>query len=114
MSVPYTTACRSDQRLSKKTLLSILDSRIDPTRAIVLETGEVVNIEELDIRQINRNYRDKIWVPYEERQPRRMLLTNPNWSILSFSPTTKQICVQLISPVGTRVLNFTVPFYYYL
>jgi len=114
MSVPYNTACRPEQRLSKKTLLSILDSRIDPDRAIVLETGEVIDIRGLDIREINRNYRDKIWVPYEERQPRRMLLTNPNWRILSFSPTAKKICVELISPAGLRVLNFTIPFYYYL
>ena len=105
----YTQACRPEQRMSNKTLLAILDSRIDYTQASVVATGETIDITNYDQYTINYNIYNRIWIYYEQNQPRRMLLINNNWNVVSFIPSSRKVCVKLESDVGTRVLNFTVP-----
>lgn len=100
-------ACQPDQRMSKSTLLAVLSSRIDYDQAIVVKTGQIIDIKKFDQKTINKNIKEKIWIYYEINQPRRMLLLNNNWSITSFFPSEKNVCVRLDSPAGPRVLNFT-------
>lgn len=106
-------ACRPMQRLSKATLLAILNSSPDYSQAIVVETGNIIDISNVDQRTINKNIKDKLWVYYENNEARRVLLVNPNWSITSFNPYKREICVNLENDSGTRLLSYTVPEYYY-
>ena len=105
----YKHACMPDQRLSNKTLLAILSSQIDKTQAIVVATGKTIEISEYDQETINYNIYNLIWIYYEKNQPRRMLLINKNWSVVSFVPYKRNVCVKLESNVGTRTLNITIP-----
>lgn len=103
----YTQACLPDQRLSKNSLLAMLYSHLDTSRAIVVETGAVIDISGMLPAEINPHLNDKTWVYYEECQPRRMLLTNTDWQISSFNPRTRQVCVRIFAQSGMRALNFT-------
>jgi uncharacterized membrane protein len=105
----YAQACRPEQRMSNNTLLAILDSRIDYTQASVMATGETIDLAKHNQHTINYNIYNRIWIYYEQNQPRRMLLINNNWNVVSFIPSSRKVCVKLESDVGTRVLNFTVP-----
>ncbi len=102
-------ACSNPYTLPHSTLLAMLESKIDTTRAIVVATDEVIDLTGMDYHIYRPKINSGEWVYYEEYQPRRLLLTNPNWSILSFDPPTRLVCVQLFTPNGTRMLNFTLP-----
>lgn len=104
---PYRQACLSDQQLSKSTLLAMLDSKLDPSRAIVATTGEVIDISQTSINEIKSHLDDGSWVYYEENNARRLLLTNPDWRITSFNPATRSACVSIFTKYGMRVLNFS-------
>ena len=100
-------ACNSYQLLSKATLLALLPSKIDESRAIVKNTGEIIDISQFTLIEIQPYLNNGNWIYYEENLPRRMLLTNPNWSINSFDPVSKQVCVSIYAKSGKRELNFT-------
>lgn len=104
---PYTQACLPDQRLSKSTLLAMLNSKLDTSKVIVAATGEVIDVSEMADSEILPHINDGSWVYYEEFLPRRMLLTNPDWQITSFNPKSRLVCVQIFAVSGMRVLNFT-------
>lgn len=99
--------CTNLYSMPKVTLLAMLNSKLDTTRAIVTSTGEVIDISNLAQNIINQNINNGTWVYYELLSPRRMLLVNPNWSIVSFDPMSRKVCVNIIAKSGTRHLNFT-------
>lgn len=105
----FENACLPDQRLSKNTLLAMLPSSLDTTKGIIKETGEIIDLTNLSENVIKTNIKNKVWVYYEELLPRRMLLTNPNWTITSFNPKRRNVCVIISTNSGDRVLNFTLP-----
>jgi hypothetical protein len=100
-------ACVPDQRLAKATLLAMLDSKLDTTRAIVVSTGEIIDISQLPPTEILPHINDGTWVFFEELLPRRMLVINKNWQIVSFYPRTRMVCVKIFANSGMRLLNFT-------
>lgn len=106
---PFRQACLSDQRLSKPSLLAMLDSHIDTSKVIVLSSGDIIDVSQMTYLEINRNINDKIWVYYEDRLPRRLLVSNQNWRVSSFNPVSRLVCVQIFTKSGMRVLNFTLP-----
>lgn len=106
---PYLQACLPDQRLSKHSLLAMLDSHIDTSKVIVVSSGEIIDVNGLPQTEINPNINDGTWIYYEDRLPRRILLINPNWQITSFNPASRKVCVQIFAQSGMRVLNFTLP-----
>lgn len=104
---PYTQACLPDQRLSKYTLLAMLDSQLNTSKVIVAATGEVIDVSRMAQPTILPHIDSGTWVYYEESLPRRMLLTNPEWQIISFNPQSRQVCVRIFAKSGMRALNFT-------
>ena len=102
-------ACSNPYILPHSTLLSMLESKLDTTKAIVVGTKKVVDLTGLDFHQYQPKIESGEWVYYEEYQPRRMLSTNTNWNIISFDPPTRFVCVQIFNPSGTRLLNITLP-----
>jgi len=106
---PYLQACLPDQRLSKATLLAMLDSNIDTSKVIVVSSGEIIDVSQMAQTDINPNLNNGTWTYYEDRLPRRLLITNPNWKIVSFNPASRLVCVQIFPLSGMRVLNFTLP-----
>jgi hypothetical protein len=106
-------ACSSFENLSKKTLLSMLPTDVDASRAIVLSTGQVIDISNYSQSTINQLLKQKTIVYYEKLQPRRMLLTtiDSNWSINSFNARTRVACIQIYSKTGTRFLSVTLQSY---
>ena len=100
-------ACSIASSISKATVLAMMPSVLDKTKAIVLETGEVISLESYTDNQIRANIRNKVWVYYETKMPRRMFLTNPNWSVTSFDPRTRNVCVQIETSSGSSVINIT-------
>ena len=103
----YRQACSSTQRLSKKSLLSMLHSNQDRTRGIIVSTGEVVNLEGLPQNTINNYLKNGTLVYFEESQPRQMLLLQPNWAISSFDPENREVCVQMYTNSGMRPLSIS-------
>jgi hypothetical protein len=102
-------ACSNPYTLSRSTLLAMLESKIDTTKAIVVGTDRIIDITNMDYHEYKPKINSGEWAYYEEYQPRRLLISNPDWSIISFDPPTRFACVQLNSPKGTRILNFTLP-----
>jgi hypothetical protein len=105
---PYTQACLPDQRLSKNTLLALLPSKLDTSRVIVVGTTQVIDISNLPAETVNSHLNDGSWTYYETLLPRRMLVENSNWTITSFNPKSRNVCVNIVAPSGVRYLNFTV------
>lgn len=106
---PYLQACFATHRLSKSTLLAMLISQVDTTKVIVVASGEVISVDQVSQDDLDYNLNNKTWVFYENLMPRRMLLTNPNWTINSFNPANKQVCVQIFAKSGIRNLMFILP-----
>jgi len=106
---PYLQACLPDQRLSKPSLLAMLDSHIDTSKVIVVSSGEIIDVSQMAQTEINPHLNDGTWIYFEDRYPRRILLTNQNWRITSFNPASRLVCVQIFATSGMRVLNFTLP-----
>jgi len=106
-------ACSSFENLSKNTLLSMLPTDVDTSRAIILSNGQVIDISNYNQSTINQLIKQKTIVYYEKLQPKRMLLTTPdnNWSITSFNSKTRIACIQIYSDNGTRFLSITLPNY---
>lgn len=102
----YRQACSGQQPLLQQTLLGLLPSKLDTTKAIVVQTGAVVDLTNVASTTIDANLNSGTWVYYETLRPRQILLTNPNWTVLSFDPQRKEACVQIRSPSGVRTLNF--------
>lgn len=100
-------ACSKTERLPKATLLAMLSSNPDFSRAVVVATGEVVNLAGIPKNVVQNNINSKVWVYYEQAVPRKLLLLNPNWAINSFDPVSRNVCVTISTNSGTRVLNFT-------
>lgn len=107
--INFTNACSINQRLSKNTLLAMLPNNLDKTKAIVLATGEIISLENISESTILSNINSKIWTYYDKSLPRRILLTNPNWTITSFNPQLRNVCVTIYANSGIRYLNFTLP-----
>ncbi len=105
----YSQACSAQHRLSKNTLLAMLISQVDTTKVIVVASGEVIPTNQVSQDDLDYNLNNKTWVYYENLMPRRMLLTNPNWTINSFNPVNKQVCVQIFAQSGIRNLTFVLP-----
>lgn len=103
----YIQPCTKTDSLRPPTLLAMLPSLEDTSKAIVKNTGEVIDISQISNSIIQKNINDKIWVYYELSSPRQLLLLNPNWTITSFDPSTRLVCVTLVNKVSTVYLNFT-------
>jgi hypothetical protein len=87
----------------------------------ILGTSVQVVMGSREGRAAERNYilkyiNNGTWLYYEQSQPKRLLLTNPNWSIDSFDPSSRKVCVTLYTKTATgfdlktenlRHLNFT-------
>ena len=99
--------CTNLALIPKETLLAMLNSSIDKSRAIIVETGQVISISNISQNIINSNINNGTWVYYELLLPRRMFLTNPNWRIVSFDSMSRKVCVDISADSGTRRLNFT-------
>lgn len=106
---PFTRACIPDQIMSRATLLGFLDSKEDTSKAIVVSSGEIIDLANVTQAVINGHLNDRTWVYFEERQPRRMLLTNPNWIITAYNPALRKVCVEMTATSGIRNLSFTLP-----
>lgn len=100
-------ACSNPYTLPKSTLLAMLKSNLDYTQAVVVATGEVINLSGISKNVIQTNINNKVWVYYEQLLPRKMLILNPNWKINSFDPMSRNVCVSIFANSGTTVLNFT-------
>lgn len=106
---PYLQACLPDQRLSKLTILAMLNSHLDTSKVIELSSGNIIDVSEILQTEINPHLNDGSWVYFENCYPRKILYANQNWEILSFNPTSRLVCVQLNAKSGIRVLSFTLP-----
>jgi hypothetical protein len=106
---PFSQVCLPDQRLSKSTILAMLDSKIDASKVIVVSSGEIINVQDISLSVIHNNINNRVWVYYETLLPRRIFLTNPNWEIKSFNPSTRMVCIQMFASSGTRNFNITLP-----
>jgi len=106
---PYLQACIPDQRLAKSTLLAMLDSNLDESKVLVVSSGNILDISQIEQTEINSRIKDGTWVFYENRLPRRLLIGNQNWRIVSFNPKSRLVCVQIFAKSGMRMLNFTLP-----
>lgn len=104
---PYTQACCPNQRLSKPTLLAMLNSQLDTTKIIVVSSGEIIDVSQKSQIEIISHINNGSWVYFELSQPRRMLLTNPNWRVIAFNPRTRMACIQILASSGMRVINYT-------
>lgn len=106
---PYTRACLPDERLSKSTLLAMLPSHIDYKKVIEKSSGQIINIENMDQTEVNPRINDGSWVYFEDLQPRRILLTSKSWRILSFNPSSRNVCVQMFNQSGMVNFTFVLP-----
>jgi hypothetical protein len=106
---PHLQACFPDQRLSKLTILAMLDSSLDTSKAIEVSSGNIIDISKKLQSEINVNLNNGTWIYFENRLPKRILLTSQNWEILSFNPSSRLVCVQMNTKSGMRVLSFTLP-----
>lgn len=107
---PRKQACAAQQyRLSKTSFLASLYSRLDETKAVIVETGEVLILANYTQDEITTNINNKTWVYYETESPRKLFILNPNWTVDSFDPATRSVCVTITSNTGSRKLNFTLP-----
>lgn len=99
--------CTNLETLPKATLLAMLNSKIDNSKAIIAKTGKIIDISNISQNIINTNINNGTWIYYEMLLPRRMFLTNPEWTIVSFDPMSRNVCVDIFAKSGTRRLNFT-------
>ena len=99
--------CTNLETMPKATLLAMLPSYPDTSKAIVVETGEILNLANYEQNIIKHNINNGTWVYYESLLPRRMFLTNPNWTIVSFDAMSRNVCVDIFAISGKRRLNFT-------
>jgi hypothetical protein len=106
---PSKQACSVYQRLSKSTLLALLNSKIDTSKVVVVSSGQVIDVTNIPSVDVNVNIHNGVWVYYEEYQPKRMLMTNPNWNIASFDSKSRMVCVQIYSKSGFQVLSIDLP-----
>lgn len=108
-------ACSAQDRLSKVSFLAMLYSNIDETRVLEIATGKVISLTERTRRSdyeqalLEENLQSGAWVYYEQELPRRLFIANPNWSIASFDPATRNVCISMVTGSGTRVFNMTLP-----
>lgn len=103
------SSCSVFERLPKATLLAMLNSYIDETQAIEVGTGKIINLKNISALEKRNKIDSGEWVYYERLQPRRMMVTNPNWTIVSFDPSTRNVCVNIYTKSGVQTLNFTLP-----
>jgi hypothetical protein len=78
-------ACTAQQTIPKSTFLTMLGP--PPEKSY--------NTQEAYSSGLTRAYFEK--------------LEDSQWSIISFNPETRVTCVQLVSPVGQRLLSVTLP-----
>lgn len=98
-----------DDNMSKLVIL------VDPQSLVPLPAtlpSEVVILNSVEGRKaIANNVTKKInngtWTYYERSNPKKMLLTNPDWTIASFDSRTRNVCVTMNASSGARHLNFT-------
>ena len=176
-------ACTKQERLSKQTLLALLDSNQDYSKGIIAQTGSLIDFTEImapillalveqkvseniwgyyqeglkpsfriktNVDLVDDNmtklyvlvdpyspvplprlessqttvlnspegkaaFRNNVlkyinnrtWLYYEQSMPKRILLTNPNWTIDSFDSRSRNVCVTMNANSGYRNLNFT-------
>ncbi len=104
----HRTACSNNQHLSQKTLLASLPSKINSDKVIIASTGEILDVTDQTQKTINSNLRAKIWLPVEDSLPRKILLYNEDkWTITSYDPKSKTVCVTFTAPTGERQFSFT-------
>lgn len=104
----YKDACTPGPYLSKNTLLSMLSSDLDTSKAIIVNTGQVIDISKLPENVILQNIDNGTWIYFENALPRQILLTNPNWNIVSFDPKTLKVCVNMTRSSGITHFSFTI------
>lgn len=101
-------ACSAIEYLAKSTLIALLPSKIDKSKAIVKATGEAIDLSNVSPTIIKQNINNGSWIYYETLMPRRMLLTNPNWVINSFDSKSKTACVIMYSKIGSSHFSFSI------
>jgi len=78
--------------LSKTTVKIIETGLVSETRKAILA------IPQTKVYLANNIYKylnNKTWVYFDRAYPRGLLLTNPNWQVVSFNGKTRQVCVNL-------------------
>ena len=75
-----------------------------PSQSVVLNSREGKNAI---LNNVTKYINNGTWLYYEQSNPRKMLLTNPNWDIVSFDSRTRNVCVTMNASSGARNLNFT-------
>ena len=75
-----------------------------PSQTVVLNSREGKNAI---LNNVTKYINNGTWLYYEQSNPRKMLLTNPNWDIVSFDSRTRNVCVTMNASSGARNLNFT-------
>lgn len=76
-----------------------------PSESVVLNSREGKNAI---LNNVTKYINNGTWLYYEQSNPRRILLTNPDWTIDSFNSRTRNVCVTLNASSGARHLNFTI------
>ena len=75
-----------------------------PSQVVVSNSREGKNAV---LNNVTRNINKGEWLYFEQSNPRKMLLTNPDWTIASFDSRTRNVCVTMNASSGARHLNFT-------
>lgn len=75
-----------------------------PSQTVVLNSREGKNAI---LNNVTKYINNGTWLYYEQSNPKRILLTNPDWTIASFDSRTRNVCVTLNASSGARHLNFT-------
>lgn len=104
-------ACAATQRMSKATFLAMLPSNIDLNEVRVVATGEIISISDIAERDVQRNVNNGIWERIERAQPRKLYveLADEDWSILSFNPERREVCVEVRNPRRTITTSHILP-----
>lgn len=115
------TACSSFNRLSKATFLAMLgpppDAYSDEEQAILNYYNEGMSVAEIaeTTGLTNKNVRDfirQVTQPRNSSHPSRAFfekIDDSDWSITSFDPSTRTVCVQIAQDTGTRTVTVILP-----
>jgi hypothetical protein len=94
------------------TKLYILVDQYSPVPLPRLESSQTTVLNSPEGKTAFRNnvlkyINNRSWLYYEQSMPKRILLTNPNWTIDSFDSRSRNVCVTMNANSGYRNLNFT-------
>lgn len=82
-------ACQNVQSLNKQSLLAMIANTFIPKYKLVNQTGGEVT--------------------FQEESHFLASLDENDWSIQSFNPLTREVCVLVTTPSGSRIISITIP-----